>query len=498
MEKQRKPRGKREPGADPGNIKRQEDRKMTMLAGKGHWVGTEDRQPVKYGRYRVVCIQRGARTEADYLWNGAYWVTPKGSPSKGVRSWWEQAEETLPKSSQPAAARALTLADYEARIHLYKEQIGTGYIGIGRTLIEAKEAKVVPHGQWESWVTETTGLTPRQAQRCMQAATEIRDGSAMARLEMSKALLLLGSGLDEEAREEIAEKAADEGATVKALREEIRQTKLKLVQETGTAAEIREALKKAEEEREQLKVQIPALAKAYNDRLEVVREDAYKRGEMAGGADAAAEIRRLRNDLEQNRQQRQSLQDRLAGEREKADQRIREMEKQAENSRKMAENAVGRLERAKDLAREELEREFEAKMESTNKQNVMLYYRAQEARKEAEEEVAEELKALRRDREDMLAAAEEAEKRAADAEAELEALRAGGGQDRTPAADKVNSAVFQFLSVCGYMTDRPEVLQRVDAQSARNILCGVDILQGWCEEVYKILEGTVEAEGAVE
>ena len=83
--------------------------------------------------------------------------------------------------------RALTLADYEARIHLYKEQIGTGYIGIGRTLIEAKEAKVVPHGQWESWVTETTGLTPRQAQRCMQAATEIRDGSAMARLEMSKA-----------------------------------------------------------------------------------------------------------------------------------------------------------------------------------------------------------------------------------------------------------------------------------------------------------------------
>ena len=28
-------------------------------------------------------------------------------------------------------SRALSLADYEARIHLYKEQIGTGYIGIG-------------------------------------------------------------------------------------------------------------------------------------------------------------------------------------------------------------------------------------------------------------------------------------------------------------------------------------------------------------------------------
>ena len=121
--------------------------------------------------------------------------------------------------------KALTLADYEARIYLYKEQIGTGYIGIGRTLIEAKEAGVVPHGEWEAWVERTAGLSARNAQRCMQAAREIRDGSAMARLEMSKALMLLGSGLDEDRREAIAEKAAEEGATVKALREEIEQTK---------------------------------------------------------------------------------------------------------------------------------------------------------------------------------------------------------------------------------------------------------------------------------
>ena len=54
----------------------------------------------------------------------------------------------------------LTLADYEARIYLYKEQIGTGFIGIGRTLLEAKEANVVPHGEWEAWMTRTTGLAP--------------------------------------------------------------------------------------------------------------------------------------------------------------------------------------------------------------------------------------------------------------------------------------------------------------------------------------------------
>lgn len=337
--------------------------------------------------------------------------------------------------------RALTLADYEARIHLYKEQIGTGYIGIGRTLLEAKEAKVVPHGQWEAWVTETTGLTPRQAQRCMQAATEIKDGSAMARLEMSKALMLLGSGLDEEAREEIAGKAVEEGATVKDLREQLKQAKLKLVQETGAATEIREALKKSEEEKDTLVQQIRARESAYQVHLDEAREDAYKRGEMAGSADAAAQIRQLKDRLDD------AIKDNHALKREEWD---------AEKAR-----AAGYVEGKKDGIPADYEQ-------------------------------------LKKDQEKILAAAEDAERRAADAEAQLEALKAGNGEDRGTVADKINSAVFQFLSVCGYMTDRPEVLQRVDAQSARNILCGVDILQGWCDEVYKVLDGTVEAEGAVE
>lgn len=124
----------------------------------------------------------------------------------------------------------MTLADYEARIYLYKEQIGVGYIGIGRTLIEAKEADVVPHGEWEAWVTRTTGLNPRQAQRCMQAAREIKDGSALTRLEMSKALLVLQSGLNEETQEKIAQQAAAEGATVKQLREALQQARGELTE----------------------------------------------------------------------------------------------------------------------------------------------------------------------------------------------------------------------------------------------------------------------------
>ncbi len=116
----------------------------------------------------------------------------------------------------------ITLVEYETRIFLYKEQIGTGYIGIGRTLNEAKAAKVVPHGQWEAWVERTTGMNIQNAQRCMKAAREIKDGSALASLEMSKALALLSSGLDEESREGLARQAADEGTSLAALREAIR------------------------------------------------------------------------------------------------------------------------------------------------------------------------------------------------------------------------------------------------------------------------------------
>ncbi len=362
-----------------------------------------------------------------------------GADSERIKK--DRRTKTMTMLANRTETRALTLADYEARIHLYKEQIGTGYIGIGRTLLEAKEAKVVPHGQWESWVQETTGLTPRQAQRCMQAATEIKDGSAMARLEMSKALMLLGSGLDEEAREEIAGKAVEEGATVKDLREQLKQAKLKLVQETGAATEIREALKKSEDEKDTLVQQIRARESAYQVHLDEAREDAYKRGEMAGSADAAAQIRQLKDRLDD------AIKDNHALKREEWD---------AEKAR-----AAGYVEGKKDGIPADYEQ-------------------------------------LKKDQEKILAAAEDAERRAADAEAQLEALKAGNGEDRGTVADKINSAVFQFLSVCGYMTDRPEVLQRVDAQSARNILCGVDILQGWCEEVYKVLDGTVEAEGAVE
>ena len=345
--------------------------------------------------------------------------------------------------------RALTLADYEARIRIYKEQIGTGYIGIGRTLIEAKEAKVVPHGQWETWVTETTGLTPRNAQRCMQAATEIRDGSALAQLEMSKALMLLSSGLDEETREGIAEKAVEEGATVRDLREQLKQAKLKLVQETGATAEIREQLKRSEEEKDSLAQQMRATEEGYRARLDEAREDAFRRGEQAGGADAAAEIRKLQSRLDQAK--------RLADD----------------------QNAAAR---SMMLQRDGLQNEL-------NKQKQY----AEELRKELDAGPAVP-EGYAKDREILLAAAEDAERRAADAEAELEALRAGGAGQPDPVWKVLKVAVTRFMADCEMMPLDPAAM----APEKDRILANVTRVEKWADMMRMALAGVVPGEGAVE
>ena len=204
--------------------------------------------------------------------------------------------------------RALTIHDYEARIAIYREQIGTGYIGIGRTLNEAKESRAVPHGEWESWVTRVTGLTPRQAQRCMQAAKEIREGSAMAQLEMSKALMLLSSGLEEDTREEIAARAVEEGATVKELKaaieelkrekdrvnverdQTVKELKLKLVNTTGSLEEAKVRLRKEEQRASAAEGQ----AKGFYDSLSrerAERRSAYDNGRADGHAAGLTEGR---------------------------------------------------------------------------------------------------------------------------------------------------------------------------------------------------------------
>ena len=57
----------------------------------GYWK-TEQKQPPAPGWYRVVRGAPGPRMKADaYYWNGSYWVTPGGSPSRAVIMWCGEA-----------------------------------------------------------------------------------------------------------------------------------------------------------------------------------------------------------------------------------------------------------------------------------------------------------------------------------------------------------------------------------------------------------------------
>ena len=374
----------------------------------------------------------------------------------------------------------ITLAHYEARIALYKEQIGTGYIGIGRTLNEAKEAGAVPHGEWETWVERVTGLTIRQAQKCMQAAREIKDGSELARLEMSKAIMLLGSGLEEEEREELARKSTEEGGTVKQLRAEIekvkaekqaeldeamqavRQLKVQVVSETGAAAEIRESLRRAKAERDGLVNQLKATQEAYRKQIDQAEMEAYKRG----AADQEKEIREeIRGEFLRKtdflRQQKNTLDTQV----EMLQKRISEKEKEIS----------AQWDRGYNSARKELEeaKQAQATLESQLK------------------ELAEELEA--------------AEEREAKKSRQLEELRSAN-QARQMDSARVSAQAFggtdlaaavrQFIGAAGVLPQMGSSLSRMPEDEREVIRDNIETVAAWVRGAMAAM-GVVDAEGLV-
>lgn len=486
------------------------------------WVVSSNRQPEKPGVYKVYNRRNGKTTETEMVWNGTYWMTTNGGKAVEVVQWLEEAPvagasadgtalASADAGTMTEAERVSAVARYEARIQLYKEQIGTGYIGIGKTLNEAKAAGVVPHGQWEAWVTEVTGLSPRNAQRCMQAAREIKDGSALARLEMEKAILLLGSGMDEETREEIAERAAEEGATVKALREEIRQAKaareaseaesaeaikalkLQVVRESGAAAEIREALKKAQAERAEIEQQMTAAINEYKTQMDNAVGDAYRRG-LTDKAEG------LRKDLERELKGKIDF---IASQRNQAEERIRDLTEELEKVRqeggakwdegfRAGQSQSDALLASRDQILEEQDKAIDGLREQIAQREGTI----QELREKLEQADGlgrEELEKLRRNQGDLLAAAEDAEKRAADAEAELEQLRAGQKADAEPAVMVLSRALAAFFGECELMPYYPESLRG----HRQPILESIAGLETWCERMRGALDAAVPAEGAV-
>ncbi len=59
----------------------------------GNWITLSEKQPPKYGKYKVMRRGRGRTTyEDELLWNGASFVTHKNCLTNAVEKWWEESE----------------------------------------------------------------------------------------------------------------------------------------------------------------------------------------------------------------------------------------------------------------------------------------------------------------------------------------------------------------------------------------------------------------------
>ncbi len=134
----------------------------------------------------------------------------------------------VPEEAQASAdvAAADRLTAIAAEVRTIEEQVRgaalSGAVAIGRRLIEAKG--LVPYGRFGEWLAANLDYSERRAQDLMRLYETYGRGTipeSVSALDYSKAVALLAA--PEEARESLAERAADEGMSVRRLQEEIRQ-----------------------------------------------------------------------------------------------------------------------------------------------------------------------------------------------------------------------------------------------------------------------------------
>ena len=409
--------------------------------------------------------------------------------------------------------RVLGIADYEARIQLYKEQAITGYIGIGRTLNEAKAAGVVPHGEWEAWVERTTGLAIRQAQRCMKAASEIRDGSYLGQIDMSKAMLLLSSGLEDEQQEALAEQAVKEDSSVRELKEQIRKLKLEKVAEAGANAEIRTALKAAESERDQLKGQMAAAVQAVKEDAERKATEAYERGTKDQSSMNTAALRAANNAIDRYEKQNRELQEQLKAAEEanqdqynlgkdEGDQERRKLRGQVDDLLEERNRLQAALKDARESSgAEDMAKQIQALKSEAEKQAAEAYERGKE---EMQVGTVSVLSLRMKELEQELAAAEarEAKKGRELAELKKEKARAGMDAARGIRADAMNgldlaAAVRSFIGAAGTLPQMGAAIAGMSESERDGIRAQVETVAEWVRASRAAL-GIVAADATIQ
>lgn len=223
-----------------------------------------------------------------------------------------------------------TLANIERRIAFHIQGAYANILEVGRCLIEAKESRLVEHGQWADWVMQHTGMSDRSAQRIMQAAREVSPESAMNKLPISKIAAILA--LPEGQREEVAERAVAESqslrelqATIDAMNEELRTTRKQV---TKTALERDNA--------------IAVLDKAQKRRAEIEHDYNALRRQAQGitgiSEEAQAEIDGLKKRLEEEQNMNRADIDNLGGLLRQSEKKVDALElERAELAEKLAD-----------------------------------------------------------------------------------------------------------------------------------------------------------------
>ncbi len=183
--------------------------------------------------------------------------------------------------------------------------LATAAIDVGKRLIEARG--LVPDGRWLEWLRDNVDYSDRQAQVLMQIAEQYGRGElpeAYRGLGISHLTALLSA--PEDAREDMARRASDEGLSVRALKDEIkvlrneaedRQTQLDILVDKSRKDE--QTIMRQESDFEEYRERMEDELKAAKNVIAQSAEKVSLAQAKAESAEASAEeLRKLHSDAE--------------------------------------------------------------------------------------------------------------------------------------------------------------------------------------------------------
>lgn len=264
-----------------------------------------------------------------------------------------------------ARTKETVIAEVKATIEQVSQTAILGTIKIGRCFSELKE--LVPHGEWYQYIEENVGYSAKKVERFMKISAEYGDENTplgslfskttlMSDLSYTKALSLLA--LPNEEVENFVENNDVENLTVKELEGKIKDMKII----NDSTEEDKEKLKADLENEKWLTAQLKQkIKKAEEDLLELKKPTEMTHEAAQELKDKQKEIDKLLANLEKSKAAEAKAEEKLA----KA---IEEKQDAVETARaKAIEEAESTLEEIKDQAKKEASKELEEAKASIEK-----------------------------------------------------------------------------------------------------------------------------------